>query len=299
MKIIVQKQKSILILGVVILLSIFFIGRSVSVVYGQTRVVGGIIYSPEGYFAADNGSFGGPGNHTANYSPGYEYVPADYHPEAGCTNCIGGYWTKYDITCCDKDGCWVCGHYYLWTCTLNRLGIMGSYSEDSACKAVYGGSVRASRPFFRNFNVQIDICDYTSTKAYRIDCVVDIPTPPLPPLPTGSSCAKWGTGTQEGVCIGVVTSIFQGDSESGNISTDPAQFIVRILTIILAFSGGIALLLIISSGYKIIMSKGKPEGIQQGRDQLIAAIVGLVFIIFSFVIFQLVVVDIFKIPGIN
>jgi hypothetical protein len=122
------------------------------------------------------------------------------------------------------------------------------------------------------------------------------PAPPLPP------CAEWGTGTQEGVCLKVATSLFQGGTPgapgSGNISTDPGQFIIRIFTIILGFAGGIALLLIISAGYKIIMSKGKPEGIQQGRDQLIAAIVGLIFIIFSFVIFQLVVTDILKIPGI-
>jgi hypothetical protein len=126
-------------------------------------------------------------------------------------------------------------------------------------------------------------------------CFPPLPAPPAPP------CAKWGAAgsAQEGVCLEVATSIFQGDAKSGNISTDPGQFIIRIFTIILGFAGGIALLLIISAGYKIIMSKGKPEGIQQGRDQLIAAIVGLLFIIFSFVIFQLVVADILKIPGIK
>lgn len=116
--------------------------------------------------------------------------------------------------------------------------------------------------------------------------------PPPPPAldPPSSPCAQ----LNKGVCETIATSL-----PSGDISTKPSQFITNILAIILSFTGGIALLLIISAGYKIITSKGKPEEIQQGRDQLISAIVGLMFIIFSFVIFQLIAVDIFKIPGIT
>jgi len=119
-------------------------------------------------------------------------------------------------------------------------------------------------------------------------------TTPLP-SPPGPPCAEWqGGNPSSGVCLKVATSL-----PSGNISTNPAQFIVKILAIILSFAGGIALLLIISAGYKIITSNGKAEGIQQGRDQLISAIIGLLFIIFSFVIFQLITSDILKIPGIT
>lgn len=125
---------------------------------------------------------------------------------------------------------------------------------------------------------------------------------PAPTLtPPGPPCAQWQKpGPESGVCLKVATSLFQGkNGASGDISTDPSQFIINIFTIILSFAGGIALLLIISAGYKILTSKGKPEGIQQGRDQLISAIVGLLFIIFSIVIFQLIVADILKIPGIK
>ncbi|MBU3979361.1 hypothetical protein KKE68_06735 [Patescibacteria group bacterium] len=125
-------------------------------------------------------------------------------------------------------------------------------------------------------------------------------TTPLP-SPPGPPCAQWqdvnGDGVGDpssGICEMIATSL-----PSGNISTNPAQFIVKILAIILSFAGGIALLLIISAGYKIITSNGKAEGIQQGRDQLISAIIGLLFIIFSFVIFQLITSDILKIPGIT
>ncbi len=174
---------------------------------------------------------------------------------------------------------------------------MGTFTEASACSAAYGQSTPMRAGFFKDISTQVNICEFDTSNAYIIECVAPpVSTPTLPAAVTPPVCAE----LKDGVCIKVNTSIFQGgDKDKGGISTEPAQFIVRILTIILSFAGGIALLLILSAGYKIMTSKGKPEAIQQGRDQLIAAIVGLVFIIFSFVIFQLVVVDILKIPGIN
>lgn len=136
-------------------------------------------------------------------------------------------------------------------------------------------------------------CDYSITVTIIIP-----PTPSpttTPPPPPGPPCAEWQGGNKSsGVCDKIATSL-----PMGNISTKPGEFIAKITSIILGVAGGIALLLIISAGYKIMTSKGKPEAIQEGRDKLISAIVGLVFIIFSFVIFQLITVDILKIPEIN
>ena len=83
------------------------------------------------------------------------------------------------------------------------------------------------------------------------------------------------------------------------ISTNPASFVSAIFQIVLSISGGIALLLIIFSGYKMVMSRGNPEKIQEAREKLTSAIVGLLFIIFSIVILQIIGVDILKIQGFN
>lgn len=91
-------------------------------------------------------------------------------------------------------------------------------------------------------------------------------------------------------CIAVNTAI-------GEISTEPAGFVKSIFSIVLGLSGGIALILIIIAGYRLMASHGNPEAVQAARDQLISAIVGLLFIIFSFVILQVIGVDILKIPG--
>lgn len=83
----------------------------------------------------------------------------------------------------------------------------------------------------------------------------------------------------------------------GRINTDPAGLVQSIFTILLGFSGGVALLLIIASGYQLMTSQGNPEKVKEGRERLTAAIVGLLFIIFSTLILQIIGVDILNLPG--
>jgi hypothetical protein len=95
--------------------------------------------------------------------------------------------------------------------------------------------------------------------------------------------------TENGHCV-VSTAI-------GEISTDPPEFIKKIFTVVLGLAGGIALIMIIIAGYKFMTSAGNPEALKGATEQLTSAIVGLLFIILSFVILQIIGVDILKIPG--
>jgi hypothetical protein len=83
----------------------------------------------------------------------------------------------------------------------------------------------------------------------------------------------------------------------GPFSTSTSGFIRSVFGILLAVSGTLALFLIIKAGFKIMTSQGKPESIQEGRDQIIAAIVGLVFLILSLVFLQVIGADLLLIPG--
>jgi hypothetical protein len=76
------------------------------------------------------------------------------------------------------------------------------------------------------------------------------------------------------------------------IDTRPTGFVTAMFRIVLSISGGIATLLIIFSGYAMIASRGNPEKITAAREKLTSAIVGLLFIIFSLVILQIIGVDI-------
>ena len=61
--------------------------------------------------------------------------------------------------------------------------------------------------------------------------------------------------------------------------------------------GGIALILIVISGYMITTSGANPDKIQAGKELLTAAISGLVLIIMAAYIFRVIGLEILRIPG--
>lgn len=81
------------------------------------------------------------------------------------------------------------------------------------------------------------------------------------------------------------------------INTSPSGIIKGIFGVVLSLAGVIALLLIIIAGYRIMTSSGDPEKLKGAKEQLTSAIIGLLFIIFSIVILQIIGVDILRIPG--
>lgn len=105
--------------------------------------------------------------------------------------------------------------------------------------------------------------------------------PPPPP------CA---TAITTGGCTSVNTAF-------GIWSTDPPAFVKSLFGILLSISGAIAVLIIMFAGYKMMMSQGDPEKIAGAKEQMTAAIIGLLFLIFSLVILQVIGVDILHLPG--
>jgi len=96
-----------------------------------------------------------------------------------------------------------------------------------------------------------------------------------------------------------------GDDAKGGINTalgcipvnEPAQFIAWLLQRLIGIGGGIAFLLMVMAGFKIITSTGNPKEIQAGKELLSSAVVGLLFIIFSLVLLKLIGVKILQLPG--
>lgn len=144
-------------------------------------------------------------------------------------------------------------------------------------------------------------CVTTSTGAQTAQNI-PTPTPIAPPPP----CSEWtdlsGTLIPTGderiqnpdyskKCASVSTGL------GIDIKTNPVDLVKSVFGIILSLSGGIALILIIMSGYQLIFSQGNPEQVKAAQEQLTSAIVGLLFIIFSLVILQIIGADILKIPG--
>lgn len=83
----------------------------------------------------------------------------------------------------------------------------------------------------------------------------------------------------------------------GSIEANPIYFVQTIMRFLLGIAGGIAFLLIIYSGFKIIASQGNAEAIQGAKETLTSIIVGLLFMIFSVFILQFIAVTVLALPG--
>jgi len=92
---------------------------------------------------------------------------------------------------------------------------------------------------------------------------------------------------------------------SGAISTaigcipvnDLNAFTAFVLRWAIGIAGGIAFILIVIASFQVITSSGNPQKIQAGKELLTAAIGGLIFLIFSIFILELVGVRILRLPG--
>lgn len=79
--------------------------------------------------------------------------------------------------------------------------------------------------------------------------------------------------------------------------SDTNALIGFILRWAMGIGGGIAFLLILVAGFLIITSQGDPQKVQAGKELLTSAIAGLLLIIFSVFILEIIGVDILDIPG--
>lgn len=88
------------------------------------------------------------------------------------------------------------------------------------------------------------------------------------------------------------------DTAVGCVPTgDLKLFIAFVLKWVFFASGGIILLLIISTGYTIITSSGNPEKLQGAQENIVALFSGLALIAFSLVLLQAIGADILNLSA--
>jgi hypothetical protein len=96
-----------------------------------------------------------------------------------------------------------------------------------------------------------------------------------------------GAGSFKDPAVGGSTTIF-----GMKLDELPAAIAERALQIAIGVAGGVAFLLMVFGSYRLIFAGGNPEAIQQGREIITAAIAGLLVIVFSVFILQLVGISI-------
>ncbi len=158
----------------------------------------------------------------------------------------------------------------------------------------------------------------------QIYCAEPTSTPTLSPTPNAqqsicNSCLASGTSDCSSACTAATTvsdtpsvetptsyptpvnigfsPCYQVDTAIGMISTDPISFVNNMFDILLSLSGGIALLIIIYNGYRLLISRGNPDAIKKAREGITSGIIGIIFAILSIAILQTIGVDILHLPG--
>lgn len=87
-------------------------------------------------------------------------------------------------------------------------------------------------------------------------------------------------------------------TDLGDVSSaSPLEFVSNIYGIGLGLIGGVALLAIIYGGYLILSSQGEPRKIQDGKQYIFYAIVGMFMAFAGFAIYGVIGGNVLKIPG--
>ncbi len=136
------------------------------------------------------------------------------------------------------------------------------------------------------------------------NCFCVNPASPIPtnlPIPTGNPTQFMPTFIPtplsqtkidvHGGCVGdrINTAL-------GCIPVEFSEFVPWMIVRLVGISGGIAFLLMIFGGFKVMTSAGDPKGVQSGSEMLSSAVIGLLFIIFSVFLLELIGVHLLAIP---
>jgi len=157
---------------------------------------------------------------------------------------------------------------------------------------------------------RIGVSSCTTTPVIKLDAKTSKPptlTPGSVPLP-GPGTAP-GTGTTTGAaltCTGSNCTKAGGElcdnnegiqTAIGCVHTEPQKLIKDIFTLSLGIGGGIAFLLMVWGAFEMITSAGNPDTLKAGKERFMNAIIGILFIVFSSLLLQIIGVDILNIPG--
>lgn len=95
-------------------------------------------------------------------------------------------------------------------------------------------------------------------------------------------------------CKNCTNGIYTG---IGCIGTDLPGITRSVLGFGVSIGGGLALLSVMYAAFVIQTSRGNPERIKKGREYLNSSLIGLMIIIFSVLILQVIGIDILRLPG--
>jgi hypothetical protein len=85
----------------------------------------------------------------------------------------------------------------------------------------------------------------------------------------------------------------------GCVPTDYSEMTKKLISFFVGLSGGFALILILIGSFTVATSVGNQDRLQEGRNQIASALVGLFLIIFSIILLHFIGIEILRLPGLN
>ena len=182
-------------------------------------------------------------------------------------------------SCSEKNWATVPNGYFTKPCTL----VEGKYFLH-----IYDAVGSGSDNGFEYYIIQIDVKQTGSSIIVTVDPgskdkgeIVDIPglkvQNGLGSNPCGSTCDT---------AIGPIPIGFRALSQ-------------KLLDIAIGVAGGIALILMVIGSIRVLMSSGDPQKLGGGRDMIVAAVAGLLFLLFAVLILRFIGITVLKgVPGI-
>lgn len=82
----------------------------------------------------------------------------------------------------------------------------------------------------------------------------------------------------------------------GCIHTSPAELVKDLMKFVVGIGGGLAFLMMLLGAFQMLTSAGNPETLNAGKDRLTSAVIGLLLVIFSILLLQIIGVGILNLP---
>lgn len=176
---------------------------------------------------------------------------------------------------------------YLWSQALNNLP-EGPFQMTIDLGSISPPLVSGGFPGFGYYVIQINNSTVLECSLIEfIPCLGCTGDRPAEAIPSGNGGDTNGGTPGENPC--------DPDCETaiGNFSTNPLDFVGKVLSIAVGLAGGIAFILMVIGAIRVLTSAGNPQSVNAGRDMIVAALAGLIFIIFSVLILRFIGVNIF------
>ena len=176
--------------------------------------------------------------------------------------------------------------------SLTIYPLCGSVGCDGTCITVAGSSGQNSQNYCKVPNNTTATAQVTSAVTPKVPNNTTATAQVTSAVTPGISPTTYPT--PENIGFSPCTQV---DTAIGPIVTDPIAFVNKLFDVLLSLSGGIALLIIIYNGYRLMISRGNPDAIKKAREGITSGIIGIIFAILSIAILQTIGVDILHLPG--